>query len=114
VPSQTIASGISVDRPCDGVFALRAARETGGGLIEAADDEMLEAMRILAAQAGVFVEPACAAAYVGLAKGRANGTIRADDEVVLQLTGSGLKDTRSALRAAGKPIIVESLADVRL
>lgn len=114
VPSQTIASGISVDRPCDGVLALRAVRQTGGGLIEATDDEMLEAMRVLAAQAGVFVEPACAAAYVGLAKGRDSGLLRVDDEVVLQLTGSGLKDTRSALRAAGRPIIVESLADVRL
>jgi threonine synthase len=106
IPSQTTASGISVDRPCDGLAALRAVGDTGGGLIEATDDEMIEAMRVLAARAGVFVEPASAAAYIGLVKGRTNGIIRAGDEVVLQLTGSGLKDTRSALRAAGKPIMV--------
>jgi threonine synthase len=114
IPSQTIASGISVDFPCDGLAALRAVNDTGGGLIEATDDEMLDAMRVLAANTGVFAEPACAAAYVGLAKGRADGMIGADDEVVLQLTGSGLKDIRSALRAAGRPTIVASLSDVAL
>jgi threonine synthase len=114
IPSQTIASGISVDRPCDGVMALRAVRDTGGGLIEATDDEMLEGMRELATKAGVFVEPACAAAYVALVKGRRNGMIAADDEVVLQLTGSGLKDTRSALRTAGKPTHINSLDEARL
>jgi threonine synthase len=114
VPSTTIASGISVDIPCDGVAALRAIRGTGGTIIEATDDEMLDAMRVLAAKAGVFVEPACAAAHVGLWKARQRGLIGADDEVVLQLTGSGLKDTKSALKAAGKPIIVESLVDVAI
>lgn len=113
IASQTIASGIGTDRPCDGVMALRAIRNTGGSVIEATDEEMLDAMRVLATQAGVFVEPACAAAYVGLVKGRRAGLIGSDDEVVLQLTGSGFKDVQSALRAAGKPISVESLADIR-
>jgi threonine synthase len=112
IPSTTIASGISVDRPCDGLMALRAVRNTAGGMIETTDEEMLDAMRVLAAQAGVFVEPACAAAYAGLIHARQNGLIGAGDEVVLQLTGSGLKDTRSALRAAGQPVNVSSLDDV--
>jgi threonine synthase len=114
IPSTTIASGISVDRPCDGIMALRAVRNTAGGMVETTDEEMLDAMRVLAAQAGVFVEPACAAAYSGLIHARNNGMIGANDEVVLQLTGSGLKDTRSALRAAGQPIMVSSLDDVRI
>jgi threonine synthase len=100
-PSSTIAGGISVDLPRDGVMALRAVRDSGGVFVEAGDDEMLEAMMVLARQAGVFVEPASAAAYVGLRKAVQLGAIHPDDEVVLQLTGSGLKDTRSALAAAG-------------
>ncbi|MCL4504498.1 MAG: threonine synthase [Chloroflexi bacterium] len=98
-PSRTIASGISVDLPRDGVMALRAVRDTGGLFVEAADEEMLDAMGVLARDAAVFVEPACAAAYVGLSKARRLGVIRADDEVVLQMTGSGLKDVKSALAA---------------
>ncbi len=111
-PSTTIASGISVDIPCDGVAALRAVRESGGVFIEAGDDEMLAAMSTLARDGGVFVEPACAAAYVGLVKARAMGVIGADDEVVLQLTGSGFKDIKSAVRAVAAPRIIGSLDDL--
>jgi threonine synthase len=104
-PSSTIASGISVDLPRDGVMALRAVRETGGMLVESSDEEMLDAMKVLARKAGVFCEPASAAAYVGLLKARRLGAIHADEEVVLQLTGSGLKDVRSALAAVGGEVI---------
>lgn len=95
--SSTIASGISVDLPRDGIMALRAIRETGGVFVEASDEEMLIAMGVLARDAAVFVEPAAAAAYTGLVKAQQLGVIRSNDEVVLQLTGSGLKDVKSAL-----------------
>lgn len=111
-PSSTIASGISVDTPCDGVAALRAIRGSGGTIIEATDEEMLDAMGILARDAGVFVEPACAAAYVGLAKGRASGAITASDEVVLQLTGSGFKDIKSAIRAVPPPRVISGIDEL--
>ena len=112
IPSRTIAGGIGTDHPCDGVMALRAVRKSGGCLIEASDEEMINGVRALAEQAGVFVEPSCAAAYVGLVKARQRSLIGPDEEVVLQLTGSGFKDVRSALRAAGQPIPVRALADV--
>jgi len=112
IPSRTIAGGIGTDRPCDGVMALRAVRNSGGVLIEASDEEMLDGVRVLAESASVFVEPSCAAAYVGLVKARQMGLITPDEEVVLQLTGSGFKDLRAALRAAGQPIPIRSLADV--
>lgn len=111
-PSTTLASGISVDLPLDGVLALRAVRQTGGAVLQADDDEMLAAIATLGAEAGVFVEPACAAALVGLHKARALGLIDGGEEVVLQLTGSGLKDTAAAVRAAGQPHSVRTLADV--
>jgi threonine synthase len=112
IASDTIASGISVDTPCDGVAALRAIRTSGGTVIEAEDDDMLAAMSLLARDAGVFVEPACAAAYVGLQAARRANLIRSSDEVVLQLTGSGFKDIRSAVRAAPPPTVISSLADI--
>lgn len=112
IPSATIASGISVDAPCDGVLALRAIRDTGGCVIECEDEEMLRSVAALAREAAVFVEPACAAAHVALEKAARLGLIRRSDEVVLQLTGSGLKDTRSALRAAGTPRHAGKLADI--
>jgi threonine synthase len=47
-----------------------------------------------------------------LVKARQRSLIGPDEEVVLQLTGSGFKDLRAALRAAGQPIPIRSLADV--
>ncbi len=112
VPSTTLASGISVDLPCDGVAALRAVRETGGVLVEATDEAMLTAIGVLARDAGVFVEPACAAAYVGLSTARAQGLIASHEEVVLQLTGSGFKDIKSAIAAVTPPQLVRTLDDI--
>ncbi len=112
VAASTIAGGISVDRPNDGAMALRAVNSTGGRFVESTDEEMLAGMATLAQTEGVYVEPACAAAWVGLIKARAAGWINPDDEVVLQLTGSGLKDTRSALLASGKAAIVKTLEDI--
>jgi threonine synthase len=110
--SSTLASGISVDLPCDGVAALRAVRETDGVFVEATDQEMLDAMGVLARDAGVFVEPACAAAYVGLHTARAQGALAPHEEVVLQLTGSGFKDIKSAIAAVTPPRLVRTLDDV--
>lgn len=112
IPAQTIASGISVDVPEDGVAALRAVRETGGIFVEATDEEMLEAVAIMAQQTSVFCEPSCAAAYVGLRKARQLGAISANDEVVLQMTASGFKDLRSVLRVVPKPTVVRTLDQI--
>ncbi len=112
VESNTIAGGIGVDQSCDGVAALRAIRNTGGAMLEATDEEMLGAMRVLARDAGVFTEPASAAAYVGLQKALASGAIHKGERIVLQLTGSGLKDAKSGLTAAGKPIHISSIDEV--
>lgn len=112
VPSTTLASGISVDVPADGAMALRAVRDTGGALIECEDEELLEGIAALARKAAVFAEPSAAASYVALVKARAQGLIGSADEVVLQLTGNGLKDAKSALRAAGAARVISSLDEV--
>jgi len=49
---------------------------------------------------------------VGLEESLRRGWIQPDEEVVLQLTGSGFKDVRSALRAARQPTVVRTLEDV--
>lgn len=110
--STTIASGISVDFPEDAVAALRAVRSSGGIFIEAQDDELLSDMALLARSTGVFVEPSSAAALTGLRHALDSGTIRHTDQVVLQMTGHGLKDPRSALKAASPPRDIYSLNDM--
>ncbi|MBP7692348.1 MAG: threonine synthase [Anaerolineales bacterium] len=99
--AETIADSISVGLPRDGVRAVRAARETGGGYLTVSDREILHCMRALARHAAVFAEPAAATAYAGLGRAACDGLLQADDSVVVVITGNGLKDIPSALKAAG-------------
>ena len=106
VSAHTLADSISVDLPRDGVRAVRAARETGGGYIIVSDDEIVLAIAALG-KVGIFAEPAGAASYAGLARAVQTGKIHPDEPVVVINTGSGLKDVRAAMQAVKKPVIIE-------
>jgi threonine synthase len=107
VEPRTFADSISVGMPRDGSRAVRAARETGGAFITVSDDEVLDAMRKLARKEAVFAEPAGATGYAGLVKAAKVGMIDRDEEIVVVVTGNGLKDVPSAVRAAGKAPLIE-------
>jgi threonine synthase len=106
VAANTLADSISVDLPRDGVRAVRAARETGGGYIIVSDDEIISAISQLG-KVGIFAEPAGSASYAGMVKSLQTGLITPDDEVLVINTGSGLKDVRAAMKAVAEPIIIE-------
>lgn len=106
VHAQTLADSISVDLPRDGVRAVRAVRQTGGQYVVVSDAEILAAIAALG-QAGIFAEPAGAAAYAGLKQAVANGLVDPDDAVLVINTGSGLKDVRAAMQAVREAPIIE-------
>ena len=113
VKATTMADSISVDMPSDGVRALRAATETGGRYVIVKDEQIYAAIAELG-KVGVFAEPAGATAYAGLVEAISQGSVAADDPVLVLNTGSGLKDVKSAMRAVGEaPIIAPTLAAVR-
>ncbi len=109
--AETIADSISVGLPRDGVRGVRAATQTGGAYLTVSDDEILEAMRGLARGAAVFAEPAGATGYAGLVKAVANNMLHESESVVVVVTGNGLKDVKSAMRAAGEATLVEPSLD---
>ena len=67
VKSTTLADSISVDKPRDGLRALRAATQTSGSYITVSDAEILAAIAHLGRE-GIFAEPAASTAYAGLIK----------------------------------------------
>jgi threonine synthase len=107
VRADTLADSISVDLPRDGLRAVRAATQTGGAYLTVPDTDILSAMRSLAREAAVFAEPAGAAAYAGLVKAVAQGRVQPEDRIVVLNTGSGLKDVRAAMQAAGEAVVIE-------
>jgi threonine synthase len=107
VAATTIADSISVNMPRDGVRALRAVRVTNGAYLTVNDDEILEALHDLSRGEAVFAEPAAATAYAGLVKAVRQGLVNSDETVVCLITGSGLKDIKSAMQAAGAGTRIE-------
>ena len=110
VNATTIADSISVDLPRDGVRAVRAAAETNGAYIAIPDESIYEGISELG-KIGVFAEPAGATAFAGMKKAAETGLIGPEDDVLVVNTGSGLKDVRSVMIAAGQaPVIEPSMA----
>lgn len=106
----TIATAIRIGNPASWDQAVEA-REDSGGLIDSVTDrEILAAYRLLAAQEGVFVEPASAASVAGLLKSHEAGLLDSGQTVVCTVTGNGLKDPQWAIAAAPKPVQIEANA----
>jgi threonine synthase len=115
VEAHSVADSIVAGLPRDRIKALRAVRETCGALIRVDDTEILSAIPALAQGCGVFAEPAAAAAYAGLVRAVEEDLVTPHERVVVLVTGSGLKDIASAMKAVERePVVVEpTLADVK-
>ena len=92
----TVASAIRIGRPASAALARRAVAETGGGFLAVTDDAILAAHARLPRILGVFAEPASAAAVAGLWRLVEEGRLGPEDEVVVVITGHGLKDPDTA------------------
>lgn len=97
--ADTYADSISVGMPRAASLALRGVHQSGGQFIVVEDDEIKQGQALLAANAGVFAEPAGATPIAGLIKARKNNLIPADAKVVALVTGNGLKDIDGAMKA---------------
>jgi len=107
----TLADSIAVGVPRNPVKALRAVKASGGTWIAVSDDQILDTMRVLGRTEGVFGEPAGVTATAGVRQAVADGIIKANETVTVISTGSGLKDVKNALRAAGKPTLCDPNLD---
>ncbi len=107
VSGKTIADSISVSLPRDGVSAVMSIKDSQGAAVSVSDREILNAVGELGRETGVFAEPAAAAAFAGLKKAVKEGKIEDGDTVTIIITGNGLKDINSAMKATGKPHLIK-------
>lgn len=97
---ETIATAIRIGNPASWRSAVAAQDESGGIIDSVTDPEILHAYSRLAAEEGVFGEPASAASVAGLLKHSAQGLDLKNKKVVCIITGNGLKDPDTALKQA--------------
>lgn len=94
---ETVASAIRIGHPASWDLAVTAAQDSGGRFRAVTDEQILQAQRALAANDGVFVEPASATGVAGLLADLAAGESFAGQMIAITVTGHGLKDIDTAL-----------------
>ena len=99
----TIADSIAVGIPRNRLKAMRALKESNGDCISVTDDEIKSALLEMPRSTGVFGEPAGVTAFAGFKKHAVIGNIKADEKVVVLITGNGLKDIESAISVCTLP-----------
>jgi threonine synthase len=99
---ETVATAIRIGNPASWQRAVAARDESGGVIDMVGDEEILSTQRLMASEAGIFGEPASAASLAGLIKLTGRGLDLSGKVVACVVTGTGLKDTETALRDAPK------------
>lgn len=104
VKPKTIAKSIAIGNPADGVYALEIIRKTSGYAEAVSDEEIIEGIKLLAETEGVFTETAGGTTVAVTKKLIEKGIISKEEEVVISITGNGLK-TQEAVQKHLKPVI---------
>lgn len=102
VKPDTIAKSLAIGSPADGFYAMTSMKETGGWAEDVTDEEIVDAIKLLAETEGIFTETA-GGVTLGVAKKLVKlGKIKKDESVVICITGNGLKTQEAVQGHVGK------------
>jgi threonine synthase len=96
VKPDTVAKSLAIGNPADGFYATQVIAETGGWGEDASDQEIIDAIKLLARTEGIFAETAGGVTLACAIKLIESGKISKNESTVLCITGNGLK-TKEAL-----------------
>ena len=106
VEPDTIAKSIAIGNPADGYYALRVARQSGGGACAVTDEELIAGMKLLAQTEGIFAEAAGGVVVGALKKLAASGVIKRNELTVAFITGAGPR-TQEIVADSVRPFTVQ-------
>jgi threonine synthase len=87
----TIVRSLAIGNPADGRYAIELATVSGGSIEAIPDEATALGIRRLAALEGIFTESAGGVTVAAVEAARRRGVIRDGDEVVVLVTGNGMK-----------------------
>lgn len=99
----TIAHSLAIGNPADGYYAKEIIQNSGGHAASVSDEEILEAVLLLARTEGIFTEPAGGTTIAGLKSLAESGHIDPDERTVVYVTGNGLKAQETIATATSTP-----------
>ncbi len=106
VKGKTIADSISISAPHDGDAALKAIDESRGFAVSVSDEEIIQAIHVLARETSIFGEPAGVTPLAALQKAVSAKRIRDEERIVIVMSGNGLKDIDAAMQSVGRPVTI--------
>ena len=89
--ARTLAAGLRVPKAIGDFLILNILRQSNGGAVAVADEEMIHAALEVGSKEGLFVCPEGAACFAGLTSLRSAGKIASGERVIIFNTGSGIK-----------------------
>ena len=108
----TICKSLAIGDPADGYFAAKLIRDSGGWAEDVTDAEIVEGMLLLAQTEGVFAETAGGTTVAVTKKLLEQGKLPRDEEIVICITGNGLKTQDAVFEALDEPQVIKpSLAE---
>lgn len=115
VHPDTIAQSIAIGNPADGYYAMRVARQSGGGGCAVTDEEIIDGIKLLAETEGIFAEAVGGVVVNSLRKLVASGAIKRNELTVAFITGAGPR-TQEIVSSSVRPFAIqpslESFKDV--
>lgn len=107
VKPQTIVKSLAIGNPADGIYALRAIRESNGVAEDVSDEEVVEGIKLLAETEGIWAETAGGVTIAALKKLVQRGIIKRDELVVALVTGAGVKTSEAISNSIREPIRIQ-------
>ena len=107
VKPNTIAKSLAIGNPADGIYAVGTVKSSGGWAEDVSDDEIVEAIKLLASTEGIFTETAGGVTLGVTKKLLKQGRIPKDESIVVCVTGNGLKTQEAVQKRIGKPIKIK-------
>ena len=107
VKPNTIAKSLAIGNPADGYYATRAVLDSGGWAESASDEEIIEAMKLLAETEGVFTETAGGVTVAVAKKLIDQGRIPRNESLVISITGNGLKTQEPIMNRLGQAVQIK-------
>ncbi len=103
VRPDTIAKSLAIGNPADGPYVLDVVRRTGGAVDDVSDEEVVDAIRLLAATEGIFGETAVGVTLATARRLLESGQLDPEAETVIINSGDGLK-TLDAVAGSFGPV----------
>jgi threonine synthase len=108
---KTIAKSIAIGNPADGFYVVQAVKQSGGWGEDATDEEIIDAIKLLARTEGTWTEPAGGTTLAATIKLINSGRIPRDESICVCITGNGLKTVEVVVDQLAPPASIPPKLD---